>query len=176
MGTESSVFLGKIRQFGFIVDDIDTAIAQWGALGVAPWLVIRDVAMEGCTYRGAISEPVVSIALANSGDMQIELIQQHGDMPSIYQEFMHATGGGLNQVAYWVEDVDAVRAEAVAAGWTEVWRGEEGGPTQFSYLEHPDSPVAIVELMELNDATRSMGSAIQAAAEEWTPGMPILMS
>jgi hypothetical protein len=176
MGPETSVFPGKIRQFGFIVEDIDASITQWGALGVAPWLVMRDVAMEGCTYRGALSEPVISIALANSGDMQIELIQQHGDMPSIYQEFMKATGGGLNQVAYWVEDIDAVRAEAVAAGWTEVWRGDEDGPTQFSYLEHPDSPLAIVELMELNDATRSLGLAIQAAAEEWAPGKPILMT
>jgi Glyoxalase/Bleomycin resistance protein/Dioxygenase superfamily len=176
MEAAPSVFPGRIRQFGFIVEDIDAAIAQWVALGVAPWLVMRDVVMEGCRYRGELSEPVISIALANSGDMQIELIQQHGGTPSIYQEFIKATGGGLNQVAYWVEDLDAVRAEAVAAGWTEVWRGPEDSPTGFSYLEHPDAPLAIVELMELNDGTSAMGSAIQAAAEAWTPGQPVFMS
>jgi Glyoxalase/Bleomycin resistance protein/Dioxygenase superfamily len=69
-----SVFPGPIRQFGFVVSDINAAIAQWVALGVAPWLVIRDLGMEGCRYRGALSEPVISMALANSGDMQIELI------------------------------------------------------------------------------------------------------
>jgi hypothetical protein len=170
-----SVFPGPIRQFGFVVTDIDTAIAQWVALGVAPWLVIRDLGMEGCHYRGALSEPVISMALANSGDMQIELIQQHDETPSIYQEFMKATGGGLNQVAYWVEDLDAVRGDAIAAGWTEVWRGPDDSPTGFSYLEHPDAPLAIVELMELNDGTRAMGSAIQAAADVWTPGQPVFM-
>jgi hypothetical protein len=170
-----SVFPGRIRQFGFIVEDVDAAITQWVALGVAPWLVVRDIAMERCQYRGALSEPVISIALANSGDMQIELIQQHDETPSIYQEFMQATGGGLNQVAYWVEDLDAVRADAAAAGWTEVWRGDEDGPTRFSYFEHPDAPLAIVELMELNDMTSSMGAAIRAAAESWAPGQPTLM-
>ncbi|HEX3567998.1 MAG TPA: VOC family protein [Acidimicrobiales bacterium] len=171
-----TVFPGRIRQFGFIVGDIDAAIAQWVALGVAPWLVMRDIGMEGCQYRGELSEPVISIGLSNSGDMQIELIQQHGETPSIYQEFMEARVGGLHQVAYWVEDLDAVRANAMAAGWTEVWRGPKDGPTGFSYLEHQDAPVAIVELMELNDGTRAMGSAIQAAGEAWTPGQPVFMS
>lgn len=176
MEAGTSIFPGRIRQFGFIVGDVDAAIAQWAALGVAPWLVIRDMRMERCRYRGALSEPMISMALANSGDMQIELIQQLDDTPSIYQEFMTATGGGLNQVAYWVEDLKAVRTDAVAAGWTEVWCGSEDGPTMFSYLEHPDSPLAIVELMELNDMTRAMGVAVQNAAEAWAPGEPIFMN
>ena len=79
-------------------------------------------------------------------------------------------------MAYWVEDLDAVRSDAVAAGWTEVWRGDEDSPTRFSYFEHRDAPLAIVELMELNDMTSSMGAAIQAAAEAWAPGQPTLMS
>jgi hypothetical protein len=177
MSTDSvaSVFPGGIRQIGFVVADLDEAIAQWVGLGVAPWLVMRDIAMEGCRYRGELAEPVISIALSNSGDMQIELIEQHGDTPSIYQEFLDATGGGFNQVAYWVDDVDSVRSEAIAAGWSEVWVGDSGG-TKFSYLEHPDSPVTIVELMELNDSTRPMGPMIREAAAAWTPGQPILLA
>ncbi len=173
--SSSSVFPGRIRQFGFIIPDLDAAITQWVNLGVAPWLVVRELHMEGCWYRGEQSSPVISIAFSNSGDMQIELIQQHDDTPSIYREFVTATGGGFNQIAYWVEDVDAVRTAAVAAGWSEVWRGDGGSQVQFSYLEHPDSPVPIVELSELNDATRSMGDTVRMAAEAWTPGQPVLM-
>ena len=171
----AGVFPGGIRQFGFIVADLDAAIAQWVALGVAPWLVMRDMPMNGCLYRGELSEPTISMALSNAGDMQIELIQQHGDTPSIYQEFMAATGGGLNQVAYWVEDFSAVSAAAVEAGWTEVWSGDSGD-TRFAYFEHPTAPVAIVELMELNDMTRAMGPMLEAAAAAWTPGQPILLT
>jgi Glyoxalase/Bleomycin resistance protein/Dioxygenase superfamily len=170
------VFPGGIRQFGFVVPDLDAALAQWLALGVAPWLVMRDLPMKGCRYRGELSEPVISMALSNTGDMQIELIQQQDDTPSIYREFLVATGGGFNQVAYWVEDFDAVRAAALADGWSEVWCGDAGGATKFSYVERPDSPAAIVELMELNDMTRAMGEAIRDAAAAWTPGQPMFMA
>ncbi len=178
MGIEhgAGVFPGGIRQIGFVVPDIDGALAQWVDLGVAPWLVMRDHPMEGCRYRGEPSEPVISLALSNTGDMQIELIQQQDDTPSIYQEFLVATGGGFNQVAYWVEDFDAVRAAAIADGWSEVWCGDSGSQTKFSYVERPGSPVTIVELMELNDMTREMGDTIRAAAAAWTPGQPVLMA
>ncbi len=108
--SKASVFPGRVRQFGFIVPDLDAELARWVDLGVAPWMVVRELRMERCCYRGDLSEPVISIAMSNSGDMQIELIQQHDETPSIYREFMTATGGGFNQIAYWVEDVNAVRA------------------------------------------------------------------
>jgi Glyoxalase/Bleomycin resistance protein/Dioxygenase superfamily len=176
MDSRASVFPGRIRQFGFVIPDLDAAIAQWVDLGVAPWLVVRDMPMEGCWYRGALSEPVISLAMSNSGDMQIELIQQHDETPSIYREFITATGGGFNQIAYWVEDVNAVRSAAISTGWSEVWRGDDSGPVQFSYLEHPDSPVPIVELSELNEATLSMNDTIRDTAAAWTPGQPVLMA
>jgi hypothetical protein len=169
----AGMFPGKVRQFGFVIPDIQAAINQWAALGVAPWLIIPEFTLSGSRYRGELSEPVVSIALANTGDMQIELIQQHCDTPSAYREFMDATGGGLNQVAYWVEDIEGTRAAALDAGWTEVWFGDAG--VKYYYLEHPDSPVALVELMELNEMSRGMGAMTQEAAEAWKPGQPILM-
>jgi len=166
------IFPGGVRQFGFFVADLDAAIARWADLGVAPWFVMREVAMTGCHYRGQLSEPVISIALANNGDMQVELVQQHDDTPSIYKEFMDATGGGFNQVAYWVKDIDTVLGAALAAGWTEVWCGAAGA--RFSYLEHPDSPVPIVELVEDNDISRPMNAAVRAAADAWRPGEPVI--
>ena len=165
-------FGGPIRQFGFIVEDLDAAIAQWVGLGVAPFMVIRDMKMERCSYRGDLSEPVISLALANSGDMQIELIQQMDATPSIYREFLDRGERGYHQVAYWPEDLAAVRDAAIADGWTEVWCGDGGGVTPFSYLERADSPATIVELMELNDATRAMGESIRATCEAWRPGDP----
>ena len=169
------MFPGPIRQFGFIVADLDEAIEQWVGLGVAPWTVVRDLTMEGCRYRGARSEPVISLALANSGEMQIELIQQLDDTPSIYREFADRATSTFHQVAYWPEDFTGTRDAAIAAGWTEVWSGDGGGVTQFCYLEHADSPATIVELMELNDSTRAMGEGIRDAAAAWVPGQPTIL-
>jgi hypothetical protein len=169
-------FGGPIRQFGFIVADLDAAIEQWVGLGVAPFMVMRDLKMEQCSYRGALSEPVISLALANSGEMQIELIQQVDDTPSIYREFLDRGELGFHQVAYWPEDLAAVRDAAIADGWTEVWCGDGGGTTPFSYLERADSPATVVELMELNDGTREMGAAIRDAAAAWKPGQPVILA
>jgi len=169
-GAAAPLFPGGVRQFGFVVRDLDAAIASWVALGVGPWFVTRDITMGGCRYRGALSEPVVSLALANAGDMQIELIAQLDDTPSIYREFLDASGGGFNQVAYWVEDVDAVRDAAVAAGWAEVWSGDLG--VRFSYLEHPEAPVPIVELTQKSELTDGGNETIRDAARTWTPDQP----
>src|SRR6185437_13892031 len=100
----------------------------------------------------------------------------HDETPSIYKEFLDLSGGGFNQVAYWVDDVADVRDRAVAAGWTEVWSGNAGGLVDFSYLVHPDSPVPIVELTVLNDATRPLNDMLRDAAEAWAPGQPTLVN
>lgn len=49
---------------------------------------------------------IASIALANSGPLQIELIQQRNDAPSMYRDFLAEGHEGLQYVAYWTEDFD----------------------------------------------------------------------
>ena len=38
--SKASVFPGRVRQFGFIVPDLDAELARWVDLGVAPWMVV----------------------------------------------------------------------------------------------------------------------------------------
>ena len=89
-----AVLPGPIRQVGYVVRDLDRTIAAWLALGIGPWFTLRELPQAGCEYRGALSEPVLSIAFANSGDMQLELIQQQ------IQEAQHLLFGCYLQI-YW---------------------------------------------------------------------------
>ncbi|GAT07127.1 glyoxalase/bleomycin resistance protein/dioxygenase [Mycolicibacterium novocastrense] len=98
-----SVVPGPIRQIGYIVTDIDRAMASWLDLGVGPWFVMRNLPLRG-VYRGAPCEISMTLGLANSGELQVELIQQDDDTPSIYTEFLAAKGPGYHQLAYWAED------------------------------------------------------------------------
>ena len=75
-----SVLPGPIRQIGYVVTDLDRAIASWVELGVGPWLVIRGLPMRAL-YRGEPCETTLSLALSNSGELQVELIQQQDDTP-----------------------------------------------------------------------------------------------
>src|SRR5262245_21188020 len=81
---------GTVRRNGYVVPDVDRAIAQWVEAGVGPWFVLREAEQSALYFRGERSDPVLSIAWSNSGDLQLELIQPHGDRPSVYREFLDA--------------------------------------------------------------------------------------
>ena len=75
----SRVF-GEIRQNGYVVRDVEAAMRHWSeVLGVGPFFYFERVPIEDFRYKGEPSPIEVSIALANSGALQIELIQQRND-------------------------------------------------------------------------------------------------
>ena len=82
-----SRFFGQVRQNGYVVPDIAEAMDHWSrVLGVGPFFYFERVPIEQFRYRGELSPLQVSIALSNSGPLQIELIEQRNDAPSIGPE------------------------------------------------------------------------------------------
>ncbi len=67
---------GPVMQNGYVVRDVDEAMAYWIGLGVGPFLVIPEMAFESFVCRGRQSDPRLKIAIASSGGLQIELIEQ----------------------------------------------------------------------------------------------------
>ena len=160
--------LGPIRQLGFVVRDLDAALATWVAMGVGPFYVLRNVAQD-TSYRGEPCSVVLSVAFANSGDLQIEVIQQHGDTPSIYQEFLASGREGFNQFAFWTQDL-AATLESIA--WPVVWSGGGDG-TGYAYVEQPGSPAAILEIMAINPGTEALANLVRTAAQGWDGSNPV---
>lgn len=169
---ESVRLPGAVRQFGYVVPDLDQAIASWLGVGVGPWYVMRDIPQRAL-YRGEPCEVTLSVGFANSGDMQIELIHQADDTPSIYTEFLTAGTGTFHQLAWWAEDFDAALQSAQSAGWPVVWTGTGEDAVRYAYLEPPAGPAAIVEIMELNELSGGMGTLVREAAAGWDGSDPI---
>jgi hypothetical protein len=167
-----SILPGPIRQIGYVVTDLDQALASWLELGVGPWFVVRDLPMRAL-YRGEACATTLSLAMANSGEMQVELIHQEDDTPSIFTEFLDANGPGLHQLAYWTEDFDTTMQAVADAGWPVVWSGGEGFGVRFAYVEPPGSPAAVIEISELTEATLASSTHIRDAAASWDGGDPI---
>lgn len=140
-----SRFFGQTRQLGFVVRDIDAALRYWTeVLGVGPFFVFREVAPDVYLYRGGPSAPpTMSIALGNSGDVQIELIAQHTDEPSAYRDFLDAGREGLQHVSSWLTraDFDLTRERLLADGAAIV---HEGGMAdsdiRWAYLDTDTIP------------------------------------
>ena len=137
-----SRIFGAIRQNGYVVRDVRAAMDHWiNVLGVGPWFYFDPVKIDYFRYRGKPANLEMSVALANSGDLQIELIQQRNDAPSMYKEFIESGREGLQHVAYWSTDYQALYDRALSLGYKVGHEGQIGGEQgRFAYLENDDTP------------------------------------
>lgn len=155
--------LGPVRQIGNVVVDIDLAVAEWLAIGVGPWFVMRDITRQESTFRGAPNASRISLAFANSGPLQIELISPLDDVPSAAVEFIEAGRSGMHHIAYWTDHFDELVDEAARAGWQPMQTS--GG--RSVYYEFPGAGLPLVEVMELNDRMLWLTDTVRTAAEAW---------
>ena len=165
-GDPMTVFPGVIRQNGYVVRDLDTAIESWLSLGVGPWITLGPME-QGMVYRGEPTRPTITLAFANSGDLQIELIHQTGDAPTAYNEFLDAGGEGFHHLAWWAEDVAAVESAVHAAGWPVIFQGDGTSVASFFYCEAPQVAATCLEVMELNEMTQGLADHVRQAADDW---------
>ncbi len=170
-----SRLLGPIRQNGYVVHDIESAMKHWvEVMGVGPWFYFERAPVSNFRYRGEPSDIDVSIALTNSGPLQIELIQQRNDAPSGYLDFLAAAGEGLQHVAYWTEDFDAELARAKERGAVELHSGQSGGPDgRFVYYETTGHPGTVIEVSEVSGAKGRFFQKIHEIASDWDGAEPI---
>ena len=93
-----------VFQYAYFVNDIDTAAMHWiNLFGAGPFFRVfhHKVSIDSrgyFRYRGTDTEADVSYAFAYCGPVQIQLIQQHDDKPSIYTEMFKAGEEGFHHV------------------------------------------------------------------------------
>lgn len=163
-----SRFLGAIRQLGYVVDDIEAAMAHWHqVMGVGPWFYNPKVPIEDYVYEGKSYEVHNSVALANSGPIQVELIQTRNDAPSMYRDFMQAGHRGLQHVAYWTQDYDADLSRLEAQGFRRKMGGKVGANGRFVYFDREAHPGTVIELSEVMGPKGRMFDMIRAASQDW---------
>ena len=142
-----SRFFGQIRQAGYVVPDIEAAMDYWSrVLGVGPFFYNPKVPIKNYRYKGEQYEPHNSVALANSGPLQIEQ-SSAATVPSMYKDFTDAGHTGLQHVAYWTSGYDADMERLLAEGFKPVMSGEVGerGPLRlfrYPYL-HPGTVIEL---------------------------------
>jgi catechol 2,3-dioxygenase-like lactoylglutathione lyase family enzyme len=173
-----SRFFGEIRQVAYLVPDIETAMDYWAStLGVGPWFYNPRVPIVNYTYRGERYEPHNSVALANAGGLQIELLQTRNDVPSMYRDFLRAGLSGVQHVAYWTQTFDADLARAEAAGFKVCMGGEVGENGRFVYFETLANggalPGTVVELSEVAGPKGRLFKLIREASANWDGSEPI---
>jgi catechol 2,3-dioxygenase-like lactoylglutathione lyase family enzyme len=175
-----SRLFGSIRQIAFVVRDLDRALRYWtDTLGVGPFFLLPKLTPENYRYRGEPSPPpVVSIALGNSGDVQVELIQQHDDRPSAYRDFLEAGREGLQHVSSWLTrtEYDTTRSRLLATGTIIVHEGSiPGNNVRFAYFATDSAPGGL--LYEIADVMEPhvypLMQMVAEAAKGWDGSDPV---
>ena len=133
-----------------------------------PRLPLTRYSFRGTAYDGFD----MSYALANSGDMQIELIQQRCDTPSLYREHLDRYGEGLQHICVWPEDYDAVFAQACANGLVPAQEGAVG-TIRFAYFEDVAHGGTSLEMSEMVPQRLPGIERIRAAAADWDGRDPV---
>lgn len=169
-----SRLFGDMRQVGIVVRDIEAAMRHWVEVcGVGPWFYTDRLPVTAFTYRGTRHDNIhLSIALANSGDVQLELIQQRCDTPSMYQDFLRAGREGMQHWSSWPADYSAKLRSALANGYTIGQQGESArGP--FVYLWNEGHPGTVIEMAEMTPARERIFAGVRDAARNWDGSDPV---
>ena len=169
-----SRIFGPIRQLGYVVPDVEKEMKRWVTLGVGPWFYYQQFAVPEFCYNGIRKHTAIdlSVAFANSGDLQIELINQRDDTPSMFKEFVGEGKEGMQHWAAWPENYNEAYEQALKMG---LIIGQEGRTTRgrFAYFRaHPRSSEAI-ELSEASDDIKKFRSMVRDAAVVWDGANPI---
>ena len=122
-----SRIFGSVAQNGYVVRDIEKSMERWLELGVGPWFYFGKVEMDWFRHRGEPSDMEMSVAIANSGDLQLELIQQRNEAPSMHRDFLDAGYEGMPPMSYCTDDYQGLDKVALsfALGESSTTRSEE---------------------------------------------------
>lgn len=166
---------GPLRQNGYVVADLDAALAHWtDVLGIGPWYVLAPLPVEDFSYRGTPGSIDMSIALCQQGTLQLELIAQHDDTPSVYRDFLELNGGrgGLHHLAFWPDDMDLATEHAASLGWQLGMEGRVGPDGWFRYFLTEDHGGTVMELAQIQGARRQWWLDQGEAGLRWTSDEP----
>lgn len=171
---DSLAGLGPIMQLSYCPTDYDAALAHWISLGAGPFFEMPHVQLENIRFRGKPSPIDFSMAIGYLGDIQIELIHQHNDAPSMYTEW-HAEGReGLQHMCVLVDDIEDARRRVTAQGGTVLQEGTlPGGAGAVIYVDTGGGPGTVMEYLEIGEAGRQGFAMMREAHRTWDGSEPI---
>jgi methylmalonyl-CoA/ethylmalonyl-CoA epimerase len=143
-------------QVGFVYPKLEDALAQYEPI-FGPFQVVDYGVMEGAYFRGQLAPYRLKLAVAYSGELELELIEWvSGDTP--HREFLAKGRTGMHHLSFHVPDLDAVVAQSKSLGFEPIWYHSMSDEIKYTYLERPSDPV----LIELTQRPWSGGNVQRA--------------
>jgi hypothetical protein len=161
-------------QMCWVVPDLDRAIADWaGTAGIGPFFVFDQVLFDDPVYRGQpATSPDIRAAMAQAGDLQIELVELRHSGPSVWTDVVGPGGSGLHHAALVCEDYDAEVAAYLAAGVEVAFSGLMMG-APVCWVDTTRRLGFMIELITANPVAAGVFAMFREAAETWDGKDPV---
>jgi catechol 2,3-dioxygenase-like lactoylglutathione lyase family enzyme len=161
-------------QFCWLVPDLDAGMAAWTRhAGVGPFFRFDNVAYEKPRYRGRDGGNArIAAAIAQAGDVQIELVTVSDSQPSIWQEGPCAGKAGFHHAAIYCEDFDATLAAYAQAGSELIFEGLMVG-FRVAWVDCTRNLGFFVELIHANPVAAGIFQKFRDAAATWDGRDPV---
>lgn len=166
--------LGEIMQLAYVPADFDGALKFWiETMGAGPFFALDHVQLEDLKYRGAAAGIDFSMVIGHWGDLQIELIRQHNDAPSIYKSWRDEGREGLHHVCILVDDMDHARKVCASVGAKVAQEGKLAGGGEVIYVDTGAGPGTMVEILKAGPGGREFFAMMRDAARDWDGSDPV---
>ncbi len=148
----------NVEQIGLVVPDLDQAMQYyWRLCGIGPWNVYTNSAPPlKCVYRGQPANYKVKVALALTGEVQMELIEYiEGD--TIHRDFIQAGQQGIEHFGVMVPDLDEALKPYTRKGISILQQVDGLGLSKdgrYAYLDTQATLGTVLELIQ--KSTRPM--------------------
>jgi catechol 2,3-dioxygenase-like lactoylglutathione lyase family enzyme len=164
---------GAIRQLAFVPHDFDAALAFWTrTMGVGPFFHLEHIAFEEVLYRGKGIDYDTSAAVAFWGDIEIELLRQHDDTPSMLTEWLDTGSEGVHHIRLQLPDLAEARQTFLALGAEVVQEARLPGGSAYAMVAMP-YPSPLIELSYLDPAFDEIFALMKQAARDWDGSLPL---
>lgn len=142
--------LPKLGQIGYVVRDVDKTISYYrDTFGVRPWMVM-DERPEPCIEKGKEVHPVLRIALAYMGPVQVELIQVvEGE--SVHLIHPADSPWRIHHLGFMVQNLDKRLEACQKLGIEVLQRGvikDIGFTVDYAYLDTVQEAGAVIEFIQ----------------------------
>ncbi|MDR2213267.1 MAG: VOC family protein [Pseudomonadales bacterium] len=161
------IFSG-IMQVCYIVPDLQKAMQEYADfMGIGPWSVTERFAPRDMMYRGQPTAPDITIGMSYSGQLNFELIQQRDETPSVYRDTLLKRGYGFHHWGVATDDFDGDLARYKERGIEAAFTMTLGGGYRLAYMDTTEHLDGMIELIEMNEGTRTSFTRMFRTAREW---------
>lgn len=161
-------------QMAYVPANFEGALNYWTrTIGAGPFFAIDHVRLDRVLYRGQPADVDFSMMLGYLGEMQIELIRQHNDTPSIYKTWRDEGREGLHHVCVLVDDMTSARTVCGHAGVGVAQEALVPGGGEVIYVDTIGGPASFVEILKPSPGTREFFKMMREAHRNWDGKEPV---